>query len=1246
MPSPALFGTQSIDLAGRASRSRVSSTLLGLLLVLSTSSASAALPRVPEGFEIRLVAAVPAVQYPCQVFSAPDGALYVAENPMDQIGPADQPIDRILVFRDGRPPVVFADKLNAVFGMAWRDDSLYVMHMPYLSIFRDVDGDGKSDQRLDLFTNLGLAAGAPNMMNDHIVSGIQFGMDGLLYIAVGDKGVPRVTGPDDREVQLVGGGVLRCRPDGTAIEVFSSGTRNHLEPNLDARDNLFTYDNTDDGDGWWTRVTHHINGGYYGYPYDYHNFQYRMLPRMAEYGGGSPCGGVVYEEDAWPEPYRGRVIWAEWGKRKVQAFAMQRQGSSFAVKDVIDLVEPGEVGDFRPLDLTLSHDGKTLYIADWGMGGWGNKIEKLGRVYAVTHTGNLAGQPRGKDSDPLADQLSALAHPARNERLRAQAAIQRQGPMALATITRALFDPATPPAAGRHLVWVLDGIAGGRPEASMPLIEALRSPQAEIRAQAARALGIRKVPIAAEPIHSLLVDPDPAVRLEAIIALGRIADPETVPDLVAALGEPDRFLAFAARQALRRIRDWNRVRLALDKAESPGVRLGVLETLELVYELPAAQILIDHVRSTKHPESERARALTLLAQGFRKTAPWNGRWWGTRPSRGEPFAKVVEWEGTKPTLLAIREALSDPAANVRNAAIDAVLTTKDQGALQSLRDRFAAETLDETRRKIALALGTLKDYQALPILAVALRDTKSAETVRDAALSALESIGTERASNTLLELLQSPDLDESRQPRVIEALGRFQSKPAVPTLLEKTRSSASAVRRSAINALGRVGGDAPVREAILRAFSDPDTEVKTAAIQAVASLKERSAIPALLQVAEQPGNRFEATLALAAIPDPRALGIYLQGLTDRSLEIRRASSEAIGEIKATAAPVLDQLASKNQLPPNLRPELLKIFTSRDPVTRWQVAGPFKIDDDTPLKPAGLKAIDSKTSLKDAKGQEIPWKAARPVDRRGQIDFGRLYGGDEDRAAYAFAEIDSPAARNAQLIVGSDDTLTLWLNGEKVYEFLDRRGFDHDQTKFEVKLQSGKNLLVAKCGNRGGGWQMAVAVSETADHAFLRGSTDSKGIDPESFRTFAQTNRGDAKQGKAIFQDLKGLACVKCHAVGGEGGKLGPDLSDIATKYPREELITAVLYPSAKISSGYEPVTVATTDGRVITGIIKSDTADHLELEDAEVKRVSILKSDIDARKNADLSIMPAGLVDGLTPTDFASLISYLETLKK
>ncbi len=388
--------------------------------------------------------------YPCQIATAPDGALYVAEDPMDQVGPYEAYNGRILLFRDGKDPVVFADGFRAVFGMAWHDGQLYVSHMPFLTVLRDTDGDGKADERKDLFKDLGPTNNQG--LNDHIVSGLQFGMDGYLYISIGDKGVYKATGPDGRTVQLIGGGTMRCRPDGTGIEVISTGTRNHLETNLDDRDNLFTYDNTDDGLGWWTRVTHHVDGGYYGYAYDYHARKDRMLDRMAEYGGGSPCGGILYKEDVWPEKYRNVGFWAEWGKRHVAAIKFEPAGASFEVAEYIKFMEKDDgVENFRPIDLAVSYDGKTLYIADWSMGSWGSKTEKVGRVFAITYEGKVETKPRGKDSDPIDVQIKALSHPSFNERMRAQArgSSRRWAEAASGPVARALYRPQDRPVSPR-----------------------------------------------------------------------------------------------------------------------------------------------------------------------------------------------------------------------------------------------------------------------------------------------------------------------------------------------------------------------------------------------------------------------------------------------------------------------------------------------------------------------------------------------------------------------------------------------------------------------------------------------------------------------------------------------------------------------------------------------------------------------------------------------------------------------------
>lgn len=82
---------------------RARRVLPALLLALAASAPAwaAGLPKVPDDFQVRLVANVPAVLYPCQVATAPGGALFVAEDPMDQVGPYESDHGKILLMRDG-----------------------------------------------------------------------------------------------------------------------------------------------------------------------------------------------------------------------------------------------------------------------------------------------------------------------------------------------------------------------------------------------------------------------------------------------------------------------------------------------------------------------------------------------------------------------------------------------------------------------------------------------------------------------------------------------------------------------------------------------------------------------------------------------------------------------------------------------------------------------------------------------------------------------------------------------------------------------------------------------------------------------------------------------------------------------------------------------------------------------------------------------------------------------------------------
>jgi putative heme-binding domain-containing protein len=262
-----------------------------------------------------------------------------------------------------------------------------------------------------------------------------------------------------------------------------------------------------------------------------------------------------------------------------------------------------------------------------------------------------------------------------------------------------------------------------------------------------------------------------------------------------------------------------------------------------------------------------------------------------------------------------------------------------------------------------------------------------------------------------------------------------------------------------------------------------------------------------------------------------------------------------------------------------------------------------------------------------------------------VDLGAIYSHDDGLVAYGYAEVESPVARKAVMAVGSDDTLKVWVNGKSVFEFTGTRSFSPARDRFEVDLVAGRNSILIRCGNGGGPWQFSVAATTPVEYAFLKGPT-SGGLDLATFREAAMKGSGNAEQGRSLFSDAKGLACLKCHAVGNDGGKVGPELSSVGAKYPREELITAVLQPSAKIASGYEPTIFALSDGRVLTGIIKSEEGDVVEILDSEAKIVSISKDEIEERKRSDVSLMPNGLAEGLTPQNFADLIAFLETLKQ
>ena len=150
------------------------------------------------------------------------------------------------------------------------------------------------------------------------------------------------------------------------------------------------------------------------------------------------------------------------------------------------------------------------------------------------------------------------------------------------------------------------------------------------------------------------------------------------------------------------------------------------------------------------------------------------------------------------------------------------------------------------------------------------------------------------------------------------------------------------------------------------------------------------------------------------------------------------------------------------------------------------------------------------------------------------------------------------------------------------------------------------------------------------------------VAPGQYQEFALSHPGEARRGSKLFHDLKGLGCIRCHKINGEGGDIGPDLTSIRTKYARADIVESVLYPSKQILDGYQQVFFETKDDDEISGIVRGETPVELTVIDSAGIKHVLDKSKITSRKTSKISLMPEGLQDGLSLVEFSDLIAYVE----
>lgn len=140
---------------------------------------------------------------------------------------------------------------------------------------------------------------------------------------------------------------------------------------------------------------------------------------------------------------------------------------------------------------------------------------------------------------------------------------------------------------------------------------------------------------------------------------------------------------------------------------------------------------------------------------------------------------------------------------------------------------------------------------------------------------------------------------------------------------------------------------------------------------------------------------------------------------------------------------------------------------------------------------------------------------------------------------------------------------------------------------------------------------------------------------------ATTTRGDSQEGQRLFAKN----CALCHKHSGEGVEIGPDLTGMAV-HPKEELLIHILDPSRSVEGNFRRYTVLTLNGKVMTGMLAAESLSSIVLIDAEGKRHSISREDIDRIQASKQSMMPEGFEQQFSLEAMGDLLEFLTTRGK
>lgn len=492
--------------------------------------------KVPEGFQVELVAAEPDIVNPVAMTFDERGRIWITESleyPRLTAGPGRDRV-KILEDTDGDGSVdkatIFADGLNIPSGIAVGHGGVWVANAPDILFLRDVDGDDRADEKQVVVTGFGRAD------THELPNSLSWGPDGYLYGLNGVFNPSRIE--QNGRVWEFTCAVFRIDPRSRKFELFAEGTSNPWGITWDPWGHAFLSACVID------HLWHIVETGYYhrqagAYP----PFTWKLGSIVTHtHQKAAYCGIHYFDSDAYPESYRDRLYMGNIHGNCINVDRLERRGATYIAHAEPDFLSTDDVW-FMPVAQKTGPDG-CLYILDWydryhcyqDARRDPEGIDRLrGRLYRIRHR-DAPQAPRGGElnmaqetSEQLINRLSSRNIYFREVATRLLA--ERQDESVRPTLEQLVLAPQTPQKTRMHALWALIGY-GPLPEAFHEKL--FESPLPMVRMWAVRAAGNQQQVSAAivERVREAAADPSPDVQLQVAIAAGKIAQLDPLPILV------------------------------------------------------------------------------------------------------------------------------------------------------------------------------------------------------------------------------------------------------------------------------------------------------------------------------------------------------------------------------------------------------------------------------------------------------------------------------------------------------------------------------------------------------------------------------------------------------------------------------------------------------------------------------------------------------------------------------------------